>query len=117
MRLSSAIGTSCSACTALPVDGEGRADDGVHVLLPARRVVDAVVAHVGRVARRHLVNALGAAPHAAQLAAESVGEDLRPVARLLGRLLERVELRLLELGGDVGERSRGDVAATLEEAA
>src|SRR5436189_80481 len=70
-----------------------------------------------KAAWRHLVDARVAAPHAAELAPEAVDEDLGPPARLRGRTLERVELRLLELRGDIRERARGDVDPALEQLA
>src|SRR5207248_1138898 len=114
--------TSCSACGpgakwGLPIDGKGHADDRVDVLLAARRVVDAVVADVGGVARRHLIDALRAAAHPAELAAKAVDEDLRAPPRLLGRLLQRVQLRLLQFGRDVRKRAGRDVDAALQQTA
>src|SRR2546428_12602397 len=101
MRRSGPTATSSSARTrgTLTRDLEDCAADGVHVLLATAGVVDAVVAHVGRVAWRHLEHPLRAAAHPAQLPAQAVHEDLGPVPGLLGRGLERVELRLGQLCG------------------
>src|SRR2546423_14399646 len=65
----------------------------------------------------HWVDARQTAAHRAELPAEPVDEDLGPVARLFGGLLERVELGLLQLRGDVGERARRNPYAALEETA
>src|SRR5207245_10206324 len=49
--------------------------------------------------------------------AETLDEDLGAAVRLLGRRLERVELRLREVGRDVRERLRRDRDPALEQLA
>src|SRR5690349_6581929 len=120
MRWSSFTRTSSSVrALSMPsaLDCERRRDNGVHVLLAARRVVDAVVADLGRVARGDLVDAELGAAHRAELAAEAVDEDLRPLPRIGRGGCEGVELRPGELGRDVGGRAGRDVDAHGDQAA
>src|SRR5207248_6056357 len=97
------------------VDCEGRRDDGIDVLLAAGRVVDPVVADLRRVAGGDLVDAELGAAHRAQLAAEPMDDDVRPAARVLGGGGERVELRLRQLGRDVGRLAGRDVDASRDQ--
>ncbi len=89
----------------------------VDVLLAGRDVVYAVVGHGRREPRCHLVDAERAATHPAELAAEALDERLRPLLRVLGRRLERVDLRLDELGRDPLGGLRGDVDPLLDQIA
>src|SRR5947209_17951496 len=116
MRRSS-IGKSCTATTRSLLDRERRADDGRDVLQPARRVAEAVVADIGRVPGRDLVDAERAGAHPPELSAEALDEDVRPPARLGGGGGERLELRLLQIRRDEGERVGRDVDPLLEQTA
>src|SRR5438067_3641392 len=114
MRWSSFTRTSSSVRAAsMPrasaADGEGGRDDRIDVLLAAGRVVDAVVADLGRVTRGDLVDAELCTAHRPELAAEAVHEDLGSLARVGGGGGEGAKLRLGELGGDVRGRVGGDV--------
>src|ERR1051325_1150783 len=93
MRWSSFTRTSSSVGAAsmpLSLDGEGGRDDRIDVLFSARRVVDPVVADLGRVARGDLVDAELGAAHRAELAAEAVDEDFGALASVLGRRREEI---------------------------
>src|SRR3989442_1173577 len=113
MRWSSFTRTSSSVRAAsMPLlDCERRGDNRIHVLLAAGRVVDAVVADLGRVAWGDLVDAELRAAHRAELAAEAVDEDLRALAGVGCRGCKGRQLRARQLGRDVGRLAGGDVDA------
>src|SRR5438270_4777120 len=122
MRWSSFTGTSSSVRAAsMPrasaADGEGGRDDRIDVLLAAGRVVDAVVADLGRVARGDLVDAELCTAHRPELAAQAVHEDLGSLTRVGGGGGEGAELRLGELGGDVRGRVGGDFDSLRDQSA
>src|SRR5438552_2581337 len=96
------------ASTILMREAERDRDDGLDVLEPRGGVVDPVVADVGRVARRDLVDAEGGALDRAEAGAESVRDRLGAVLRVPDRALERRVLRDLELGREVLDRRDGD---------
>src|SRR5439155_5942586 len=115
-RTSSSV-RAASMPSALSADREGGRDDRIDVLLATRRVVDAVVADLGRVTRGDLVDAQLCAAHRAELAAKPVHEDLGALAGVLGGGGEGAELRLGELGGDVCGGVGGDVDSLRDQAA
>src|SRR5947207_15171439 len=97
-RTSSSV-RAASMPSALSADREGGRDDRIDVLLATRRVVDAVVADLGRVTRGDLVDAQLCSAHRAALAAKPLQADLGARGGVLGGGREGAERRLGELGG------------------
>src|SRR5438876_4786530 len=122
MRWSSFTRTSSSVRAAsMPrrssLDGKRGRDNCVHIFLTATGVVDAVVADLRRVARGDLVDTELCSPHRAELAAEALHQDLGALPGIGGGGGERVELRLRQLGRDVGRLFGGDVDPLRDEQA